>query len=78
MGQSLESLITGTASRIFWALPWPVFGVHTTHGQRHTVLRAKRPAVPLKIISRRLQAVVNVNSAHLSRPLLGTRHKESG
>ena len=78
LGEYAKSFITNFAGCFFGALSRRVAGIDPLHCEGHTELRAKLDAIPLKVVSRSLQAVVDVNGVNLPRPFLGAAKQQGG
>ena len=68
--QGIKSLVARTAGRIFGAVAGSGLRIDAPHLQRHTEALAQLHAMPLEVVRRRLQAVVDMPGMHLTGPAL--------
>lgn len=75
---SLKSLITSTPCRSLRTLTWCVTAIDPFQPQWHAKLCTKSLAMPLEIIGRSLQTMVNVNRMNLTRPFFSAGQQQRG
>jgi hypothetical protein len=71
-------LIPGAPRSVLRALPAGMAGVHAPNRQRYLELFAKSLAMVLKVISRSLQSMMNVQCMNLVWPFLRARQQQGG
>ena len=73
-----QGRVTRLAGGVFRAFATGVVGLHAHHVQRHAQRGAGACAVPLEIVGRSLQAMVNMNCADPPGPLQRRRMQQGG
>jgi len=71
-------LVPGAPRSILRALPAGMAGIHAPNRQRYLELFAKSLAMVLKVISRSLQSMMNVQCMNLPWPFLRARQQQGG
>ena len=77
-GFACQRGVARLAGGVFGAFAVGVFGINLHHVQRNIDAGAGRLAVPHKIISSSLQAMVNMNRCHLPLPLRSSDMQQGG